>query len=56
MYQRKLPIWAILIIDLLIAGVALCVFALFHHVIPQSHVDTEDVIHMENPFRGVWLP
>lgn len=56
MYQRKLPIWAILIIDLLIAGVALCVFALFHHVIPQSHVDTEDVIHMENPFATPYVP
>lgn len=31
-----LPVWAVLLIDLLCLGVALCVFALFHHVLPQQ--------------------
>ena len=34
--RRKTPFWLLLILDLLLAGALLCVFALFHHVIPYS--------------------
>jgi hypothetical protein len=35
--KRKtvLPGWAIIVLDVLTLGVALCVFALFHHVLPK---------------------
>lgn len=33
--KRVLPGWAIVVLDVLTLGVALCVFALFHHVLPK---------------------
>ena len=34
--RRKTPLWLLLFLDLLLAGALLCVFALFHHVIPYT--------------------
>ncbi len=34
---RLLPVYALVIIDLLALGAALCVFALFHHVLPARY-------------------
>ncbi len=50
MAKRGIPIWVMVIIDVLITGAALCVFALFHHVIPRSTIDTEDIIQIVNPY------
>lgn len=35
-----MPIWQMVIIDIALTGICLCVFALFHHVLPQ-HSDNE---------------
>ncbi len=34
--RKKTPLWLLLLLDLLLAGALLCVFALFHHVIPYT--------------------
>lgn len=34
--KRPLPVWVVVTIDTLLLGVALCVFSLFHHVIPRN--------------------
>ena len=34
--KRPLPVWVVVTIDVLVFGVALCTFALFHHVIPRN--------------------
>lgn len=34
--RRRFPLWAALVADVVIAGALLCMFALFHHVIPQE--------------------
>ncbi|MDO4563607.1 MAG: hypothetical protein Q4C12_07205 [Clostridia bacterium] len=34
--NRKLPVWALIVLDITLCGAALCIFALFHHVLPQS--------------------
>ncbi len=41
--RRRLPWWLPAVLDIVIAGVLLCVFALFHHVIPFS-ADTAEPI------------
>lgn len=46
--QRPLPIWVVLVADLLIFGIALIVFALFHHVLPKSMESTGVVSSREN--------
>ena len=33
--RSRLPVWALLVLQLLLTGFVLCVFALFHHVIPR---------------------
>ena len=33
---KKIPLWAMIVLDLLALGVCLVVFALFHHVLPRS--------------------
>ena len=48
--KRMMPIWAMVIMDIAITGVVLCVFSLFHHVIPRKTIDTEDVIQIVNPY------
>ena len=48
--KRRMPVWAMVIMDVLITGAALCVFSLFHHVIPRETVDTEDVVQIVNPY------
>lgn len=30
-----MPVWALIVIDILVTGAGLCVFALFHHVLPS---------------------
>lgn len=37
--KRRYPLWQLLIADLLITGIAICIFALFHHVLPQRNHD-----------------
>ena len=34
--QKAEPAYLLVLIDVLLTGVALCVFALFHHVLPQA--------------------
>lgn len=34
--RRRFPLWAAFMADVVIAGALLCMFALFHHVIPQE--------------------
>ena len=34
--KRKMPTGILILMDILLAGAALCVFALFHHVLPQA--------------------
>ncbi|MBQ8507870.1 MAG: phosphodiester glycosidase family protein [Clostridia bacterium] len=46
--QRPLPIWIVIIIDVLLLGIALVVFALFHHVIPEQQKSTGIVSSREN--------
>ncbi len=36
MPRKPLPAYMLVIIDVLVTGVALCVFALFHHVLPKA--------------------
>lgn len=40
--RNRRPIWQLLVADLLLAGISLCLFSLFHHVIPQKG-DTDGV-------------
>ena len=36
--KRKMkPLWLVIVIDILLAGVILCTFSLFHHVIPSMN-------------------
>lgn len=35
--NKQLPVWALIVTDVAITGVCLCVFALFHHVLPRAH-------------------
>lgn len=37
----KTPVWQLVLIQLLLTGLVLCVFALFHHVIPRIRLRTE---------------
>lgn len=47
---RLLPVWAVLTIDILCLGIALCVFALFHHVLPQQmHPETAQALMDDTP-------
>ena len=39
--NKGLPLWAFLLLQLLLAGLVLCVFALFHHVIPYYKTRSE---------------
>ena len=36
---KRRPVWVLAVLDLLMTGVILCVFALFHHVIPWMAQD-----------------
>lgn len=38
--RKQLPVYALVLIDVALTGVALCVFSLFHHVLPQR-IDTQ---------------
>ncbi len=49
MHRKHLPIWAIIILDILAAGAALCVFALFHHVLPMADRSGKRA-HINNPY------
>lgn len=46
--KRPLPIWIVIVIDVLLLGAALIVFALFHHVIPEQQKSTGIVSSREN--------
>ena len=47
--MKKHPVLMRLLADLLCAGIGLCVFALFHHVLPRRQESLGIVI--ENPYR-----
>lgn len=34
--RKKLPLWVLIVSDVLIAGIVLCVFAFFHHVVSEE--------------------
>lgn len=36
--KRQLPVWLLAVLDLLLTGAVLCVFAVFHHVIPHMRL------------------
>ena len=40
MNQRPAPVWMLIVADALLLGLALVVFALFHHVLPMREVST----------------
>ena len=42
-YKKRMPIWKLVATDILLTGVFLCVFALFHHVLPQ-HISYNQII------------
>ncbi len=43
--NNKRPLWQTLIADLLIAGIFLCTFSLFHHVIPQEGSEGTELLY-----------
>ena len=48
--RRPMNIFLVLFIDALIAGAALCVFALFDHVLPQSYGSPEQAAEAVSPY------
>lgn len=34
--DKRMPVWGLIITDILLTGVFLCIFALYHHVIPRN--------------------
>ena len=46
--KRPLPQWKVFIADVVIAGMLLCLFALFHHVLPFSEDVTEPIVPPTN--------
>ena len=42
--RKPMALWKMIIMDLLLTGVSLCVFALFHHVLPQRSANQGTVI------------
>ena len=45
--QPLLPLWKLLVQQLLLTGLVLCVFALFHHVLPRAQESLD--IAVERP-------
>ena len=46
--KRLLPGWAVVLLDVLALGAALCVFALFHHVLPKyGQGSIQDIVNVE---------
>lgn len=39
--RKRLPWWGLAILDLLLTGLLLCIFALFHHVLPQMRLKAQ---------------
>lgn len=39
--QRRFPLWGALLLDVVLAGALLCLFALPHHVLPRSYQSVE---------------
>ncbi len=40
--KRRVPLWVWLCCDVVVAGMLLCVFALYHHVLPQTYATLEE--------------
>jgi exopolysaccharide biosynthesis protein len=36
--QKKIPVFLLVLIDIILIGISLCIFALFHHVIPSRQI------------------
>lgn len=54
--RKKLPVWLLVILDLLLTGAVLCVFAVFHHVIPHMRLVGDGMPKpMENVLNTPWL-
>lgn len=47
--RRRAPLWVGLLCDMLLAGGLLCLFALYHHVLPQTYAVLEDPPIIESP-------
>lgn len=41
--DKRMPVWALVVMDLLLTGLCLCLFALYHHVLPR-HLNNEEVV------------
>ncbi|MHB8130375.1 MAG: phosphodiester glycosidase family protein [Mobilitalea sp.] len=42
--KKRMPIWMLVATDILLTGVFLCVFALFHHVLPQRISNNQIIV------------
>ncbi len=47
--RRRIPLWIGLVCDILLAGGLLCLFALYHHVLPQTYSVLEEPPVVETP-------
>lgn len=51
--QKHMPVWLLVIMDVVLIGLSLCVFALFHHVMPrQDDVDLSKIPGSTTPPAG----
>lgn len=44
MHRRRLPLWMLIVQQLVLTGLVLCVFALFHHVLPRLYNRAQEPI------------
>ena len=50
LYERRLPIWAIVVIDILVLAISLLTFAYFHHVQQKSFPSEGLITDTDNQF------
>lgn len=41
--DKRMPLWGLIITDVLLTGICLCLFALYHHVLPR-HLAEEEIV------------
>ncbi|MFA9424440.1 MAG: phosphodiester glycosidase family protein, partial [Sedimentibacter sp.] len=41
---KRMPVWKLVITDILLTVISLCIFAMFHHVLPQSSNDEQKTV------------
>lgn len=55
--KRLLPGWAVVLLDILALGTALCVFALFHHVLPKyGNGPIQNIVTVGEPPAAISQP